>query len=339
MVGNFEFQNPWFLLLLFVIPFLIYIRVTRKPNKSGIKFSTLKPFQHTNSLLGKLRPFLYILRLLGLTLMIIVLARPQNVEMATTVKSEKGVDILMVVDTSLSMLAKDLEPDRLEALKKVAENFSLNRPTDRIGLIAYSGEAIAKVPLTTDHRVLVQEIRKLQTGELEDGTAIGVGLATAINHLKESKAASKIIILITDGVESIDRTNDLLYISPEDATEIAVSKGIKVYTIGVGTNGRAPFPTARDPFTGELIFTMEPVQIDEPLLKFIAGQTDGQYFRATDNESLEEIYNQIDKMEKTEIDEIKYYNHTELFGKYLTWALILLFLELILQKTLFKELN
>src|SRR5690606_17832018 len=158
-------------------------------------------------------------------------------------------------------------------------------------------------------------------------------------HLADSKAASKIIILITDGVESIDYRNDLLYVSPQDATQIAVNKDIKVYTIGVGTNGRAPFPTQYDPFTQELIFTMEPVEIDENLLRYIASNTGGEYFRATDNESLEEIYNQIDQMEKTEINEIKYYNYTELFGKYLAWALALLSLELILRKTIFKELT
>lgn len=338
-MGNFEFQNPWLLLLLLLIPLLIFLQIKRKKQVDGLKISSLKPFENAGSIWAHFKPLLFVLRLFVIGLMVIALARPQIVEMTSTVKSDKGIDILMVVDTSLSMLAKDLKPDRLEALKEVAENFSINRPTDRIGLVAYSGEAIAKVPLTTDHKVLIQEIRMLQTRELEDGTAIGVGLATAINHLADSKAASKVIILITDGVESIDYRNDLLYISPQDATQIAVNKDIKVYTIGVGTNGRAPFPTQQDPFTGELIFTMEPVEIDEPLLKYIAGQTGGQYFRATDNASLEQIYHQIDQMEKTEINEIKYYNYTELFGKFLTWALILLCVEFVLRKTLFKELT
>ncbi len=338
-MGSFEFQNPWMLLLLLLIPLLIFLRIKRKKPDSALKMSSLKPFETTDSFLGKLKPMLYLMRLAAIFLIVIALARPQMVEMTSTVKSDKGVDILMVVDTSLSMLARDLKPDRLEALKEVAEDFSIARPTDRIGLVAYSGEAIAKVPLTTDHRVLIEEIRKLKTRELEDGTAIGVGLATAINHLADSKAASKIIILITDGVESIDYRNDLLYVSPQDATQIAVNKDIKVYTIGVGTNGRAPFPTQYDPFTQELIFTMEPVEIDENLLRYIASNTGGEYFRATDNESLEEIYNQIDQMEKTEINEIKYYNYTELFGKYLAWALALLSLELILRKTIFKELT
>lgn len=339
MTGNFEFQSPWLLLLLLLLPLMIYLRYRKKRAEPAVKISSLKPFENSVNFLSRLKPLLYFLRLTAIGLMIIALARPQIVEMTSTVKSDKGIDILMVVDTSLSMLAKDLKPDRLEALKEVAEKFSLSRPTDRIGLVAYSGEAIAKVPLTTDHRVLVDEIRKLHTGELEDGTAIGVGLATAINHLKDSKAASKVVILITDGVESIDYTNDLMYVTPQAATQIAVDKGIKVYTIGVGTNGMAQFPTAHDIFSGELIFTMQPVEIDENLLIDIAEKTGGEYFRATDNQSLENIYAQIDSMEKTEINEIKYYNYTELFGKFLLYGLILLFAELLLRQTLFKELK
>lgn len=336
---SFEFQNPWWLLLLLLIPIMIYFKIKRKTPQPALHLPTLKAFHTHKSFLYYLKPLLYVLRLTAIALMIIALARPQNVEISSTVKSEKGVDILMVVDTSLSMLARDLKPNRLEALKAVAAEFSQHRPTDRIGLVAYSGEAIAKVPLTTDHKILNQEISELNVGELEDGTAIGVGLATAINHIKDSKAASKVIILITDGVESIDYTNDLLYVSPQTATQMAVSKNIKVYTIGVGTNGLAPFPTRRDFFTGELIYEMQPVDIDEDLLKFIASQTDGAYFRATDNQSLEEIYKQIDQLEKTEINEIKYYNYTERFAQFLVIGIILLVIELILSNTLFKELT
>ncbi|MFA7686924.1 MAG: VWA domain-containing protein [Moheibacter sp.] len=339
MMGNFEFQNPWLLLLLLIIPLMIFIRIKTAKPRPAMKIFSLSPFAGAESYLSRLKPLLFIFRITAMILFIVALARPQIVEISSSIKSDKGVDILMVVDTSLSMLARDLKPDRLEALKEVAENFSIQRPTDRIGLVSYSGEAIAKVPLTTDHRVLVDEIRNLQTSELEDGTAIGVGLATAVNHLKNSQAVSKIVILITDGVESIDYSNDLMYVSPETATEIAVDKGIKVYTIGVGTNGMAPFPTRKDIFTGELIFDLQPVEIDEDLLQFIAAETGGQYFRATDNHSLGEIYKQIDQMEKTEINEIKYYNYTELFGRFLTLGLIFLFLELILRQTLFKVLT
>src|SRR5690606_32890242 len=200
-MGNFEFQNPWLLLFLLFVPLMVFIRVKRKNPQPAMKISSLKPFRESESFLSKLKPILFLLRIIAIALFVVALARPRIVEVSSTVKSDKGVDILMVVDTSLSMLAKDLKPDRLEALKEVAEKFSLQRPTDRIGLVAYSGEAIAKVPLTTDHRVLVDEIRNLQTGELEDGTAIGIGLATAVNHLKDSKAVSKVVILITDGVE------------------------------------------------------------------------------------------------------------------------------------------
>ena len=338
-MGNFEFQNPWLLLLLLLVPLMVFIRVKRKNPQPAMKISSLKPFRESESFLSKLKPILFLLRIIAIALFVVALARPRIVEVSSTVKSDKGVDILMVVDTSLSMLARDLKPDRLEALKEVAEKFSIQRPTDRIGLVAYSGEAIAKVPLTTDHRVLIDEIRKLEIGELDQGTAIGIGLATAINHLKDSKAVSKVVILITDGVESIDYANDLMYVAPKDAAQIAADKEIKVYTIGVGTNGMAPFPTRRDFFTNELIFDMQPVEIDEPLLEEIAAKTGGEYFRATDNQSLEQIYNQIDQLEKTEINEVKYYNYTELFGKFLTYGLILLFIEIILRKTLFKELT
>lgn len=338
-MGNFEFHNPWLLLLLLLIPVLIYLRIKKGKKNTAIQISSLKPFEGSDHFLGKIKPFLYVLRLISISLMIIALARPQIVKTTTTVKSEKGVDIIMTVDTSLSMLAKDLEPDRLEALKKVAKKFAIERPTDRIGLVEYSGEAISRVPLTTDHKVLLQEIDRLETGTLADGTAIGIGLATAINHLKDSKAKSKIIILLTDGVESIDYQNDLLYISPKEAAKIAAEKEIKVYTIGIGTNGMAPFPTGRDMFTGEIIFTMQPNELDEPMMKYVAQTTGGKYFRATDNQSLSEIYDEIDELEKTDINEIKYYNFTELFSRFLSWALLLLFIELFLRKTIFKELN
>lgn len=338
-MGNFEFQNPWWLLLFVAIPFLIFLKLRKKLPQSTLKMSSIKPFEQSRDLLIYFKPVLYVLRLAGISFLIIAMARPQNVEVSSTVKSDKGVDVLMVVDISLSMLARDLKPNRLEALKNVALEFTLQRPTDRIGLIAYSGEAIAKVPLTTDHNILVQEIQNLETGLLEDGTAVGVGLATAINHIKDSKAASKVVILITDGVESIDYTNDLLYVSPQTAAQIAASQNIKVYTIGVGTNGMAPFPSRRDFFTGELIFDMQPVEIDEPMLKYIAAQTGGEYFRATDNQSLSQIYKRIDQLEKTEINEVKYYNYTELFAKYLVIGIIFLLIEVVLRQTLFKELT
>lgn len=335
----FEFQHPWALLLLFLLPFLIYLHIKKKRKDTAVIISSLKPFEATNDWLGKLKPLLFVLRLTIIGLMIIALARPQMVKTNTSVKSEKGIDIIMTVDTSLSMLAKDLKPNRLEALKEVAEKFIQSRPTDRIGLVDYSGEAVLKVPLTTDHEVVVREIHNLETGVLSDGTAIGVGLATTINHLKNSEAKSKIIILLTDGVEEIDYRNGLLYVSPQEAAEIAKRHEIKVYTIGIGTMGLAPFPSRRNILTGEIIYTLEKHELDEPMMKEIANVTGGRYFRATDNHTLDEIYKEINRLEKTDINEIKYYRYTELFGKYLGWAMVLLIIELILRKTIFKEIN
>lgn len=338
-MANFEFQSPWILLLLLLLPLIIYLKYRRKKPEFALEMSSIRPFEGSESLVSRLRPLLYWLRMAALALMIIALARPRDVKSTVTPRSEQGIDIIMTVDTSLSMLAKDFKPDRLEALKEVAQRFVNERPADRIGVVDYSGEAVMRVPLTTDHKIVVDEIKKLQTGVLADGTAIGVGLATAVNHLSDSQAESKVIILITDGVESIDYSNDLLYISPRDAAQIALERGIKVYTIGIGTNGMALFPSARDMFTGELIFSYQPVELDEPMLQYIADLTGGKYFRATDNTSLEEFYEQIDQLEKSEIEQIKYYDYTEQYQPFLIWALFLLGLQLILQKTLFKEMN
>ena len=335
---NFEFQDPWFLLLLLTLPFFIFKEIKKsKQKKASLKISSIKPFGSIKSNLSRYKPLLFVMRISALTLCIIALARPRIVDVTTQIKSDEGIDILITVDTSLSMLARDLKPDRLTALKDVAKNFAVNRPTDRVGLVEYSGEALTRVPLTTDRNILTAEIDRLQSGNLEDGTAIGVGLATAINHLEDSKAASKVIILITDGVESINPSADLLYVSPRQAAEIAAEKGIKVYTIGIGTNGYAPFPSSYDIF-GDLIFDMRPVEIDEPLLEDIANETGGLYFRATNNETLKNIYSEIDRLEKSEINEIKFYNYTELFARFLFPALILLLAEIVLRRTVFKEL-
>lgn len=335
---SFEFQNPWVLCLLALIPFFIVREVRKKSaKKASLKLSTLKPFGGARSNLSSFKPILFILKMVGVSLCIIALARPRYVDITTKVKSDEGIDIMLTVDTSLSMLARDLKPDRLAALKEVAKGFVLNRKTDRIGLVEYSGEALTRVPLTTDRQMMVSEIDQLQSGNLLDGTAIGIGLATAVNHIKDSKAISKVIILMTDGVESVNPSSDLLYVSPRQAADIAAAKGIKVYTIGIGTNGMAPFPTQYD-MLGNFVFEMQPVEIDEPLMEEIAAKTGGIYFRATNNESLKQIYKEIDKLEKSEINEVKYYNYTELFSRFLIAALLLLSLELILKRTIFKEL-
>ena len=335
---NFEFQNPWILLLLLALPFFIFREIRKtSQKKASLKLPSLKAFGGAKSSITSYKPILFLMRMIAMSLCIIALARPRYVDVTTKIKSDEGVDILLTVDTSLSMLARDLKPDRLSALKEVAKEFSLARKTDRIGLVEYSGEALTRVPLTTDRDVLTQEIEMLHTGSLSDGTAIGIGLATAVNHLKNSKAKSKVVILITDGVESVNPSGDLMYVSPRQAADIAKDKGIKVYTIGIGTNGMAPMAVGYN-MLGEYMYDMRPVEIDEKLLTDIADKTGGLYFRATNNQSLKDIYKEIDRLEKTEINEVKFYNYTELFARFLLPAFILLVLETVLRRTIFKEL-
>ena len=274
---------------------------------------------------------LYIFRLLALTSLIVALARPRNVAVSKKTKTNRGIDIVMAVDVSASMLAKDLKPNRLEALKKVAIDFVNRRPNDRIGIVAYAGESFTKTPITSDKSIIKRTISEIKWGQLEGGTAIGMGLGSAVNRLKESKAKSKIIILLTDGV------NNAGFVDPKTATELAKGNDIKVYTIGIGTNGMAPFPWAKDPRTGRISFRNQQVEIDEALLKHIAKQTDGKYFRATDNSKLKAIYDEIDKLEKTKIEEFKYYNYTEKYRLLVLIAGIFLLLEFLLKNTLFKS--
>lgn len=329
--SNFEFQNPAFLWLLLAIPLLVvwYFFIYKKENAS-LKISNVKGFQYV-SVFSKLKPILHILRLLAFTFLIIALARPRNVEVSKKTKINKGIDIVMAIDVSGSMLAKDLKPNRLEALKKVAINFIDKRPNDRIGIVVYAGESYTKTPITSDKRIVRSTIEEISWGELEDGTAIGMGLGAAVNRLKESKAKSKVIILLTDGVSNSGN------IDPRTATELAVELGLKVYTIGIGTNGMAPFPVAKDPLTGKLIFRTSKVEIDEKLLRFIAKQTGGKYFRATSNTKLKAIYNEINKLEKTEIEEFKYYNYQEKYRFFVLLAGFFLLLEVLLRATIYKS--
>lgn len=334
-MGNFEFADPWFLLLYLLIPLLIIWRLAFR-NQVAVPMKTpdIRAFSKTSDWLRFISPFLFFLRMLVLALLVTALARPRKVDVSTSVKSGEGVDIMMVVDVSLSMLARDLKPTRLAALQEVAEEFVTQRPSDRIGLIEYSGEAITKVPLTTDRGVLVDAIRNLQMEDLEPGTAIGIGLATAVNHLQHSKAESKVILLITDGGESpVDYSNPKVYISPENAAEIAADRDIKVYTIGIGTTGFILLPR------GYEHYPQSAFQLDENLLKFIAKTANGLYFRATDNRKLEEIYSQINQLEKTEISEIKYYHYDEYFRKFILWAGFIILLEIVFRTLIFKQLN
>lgn len=329
--SNVEFQNPEFFYLLILIPLLaVWYFFMRKKDAAVLTVPTIKGFKR-GSFLSKLKPLLYFLRLLALAAVIVALARPRNVSVSKRTKTNRGIDIVMAIDVSASMLARDLRPNRLEALKKVAVDFVNKRPNDRIGIVVYAGESFTQTPITSDKRIVRNTISMLQWGQLEGGTAIGMGLGSGVNRLKESEAKSKVIILLTDGV------NNSGNIDPKTATELAKELNIKVYTIGIGTNGMADFPWSKDPRTGQLNFRKQQVEIDEELLKYIASQTDGKYFRATNNIELKEIYDEIDKLEKTKIEEFKYYNYKEMYRPLVFLALGLLVLEFLLRNTLFKS--
>jgi len=329
--NNFEFHNTGFLWLLTLIPVIaLWYFFMRKKDAAVLTMSSTRGFKSV-SFLSKCKPFLYLLRLLGIAAIIIALARPRNVSVSRKTKSNKGIDIVMAIDVSASMLARDLKPNRLEALKKVAVNFVDRRPNDRIGIVVYAGESFTQTPITSDKGIIKRTISELKWGQLEGGTAIGMGLGSAVNRLKESTAKSKVIILLTDGV------NNSGNIDPRTATELAKELGIKTYTIGIGTNGMADFPWSRDPRNGKLQFRKQQVEIDEALLKEIASETQGKYFRATDNSSLKEIYDEIDTLEKTKIEEFKYYNYQEKFRLFVFLGLGFLVLEFILKNTIFKS--
>ena len=329
--NNFEFNNPEFLWLLALIPFIaIWFFLVRKKETATLTVSSLKGFNTTSSFLPKLKLLLPIIRLISLTLLIIALARPRNVAVSTKVKANRGIDIVMAIDVSASMLARDLKPNRLEALKVVATNFVNRRPNDRIGIVVYAGESFTQTPITSDKSITRRTISEIKWGQLEGGTAIGMGLGSAVNRLKESEAKSKVIILLTDGV------NNSGFVDPKTATELAKELNIKVYTVGIGTNGMADFPFSKDA-RGRLQFRKQQVEIDEELLQFIASETQGQYFRATDNSELQEIYDEIDTLEKTKIEEFKYYNYQEKYRYLLFFAGGLLLLEFILKNTLFRS--
>lgn len=330
MGNNMEFTNPGFLWLLLVIPLLaIWYFFIRKKDNATLTISSTKGLVHQN-IWAKLKPFLYILRLAAIALLIVALARPREVEVSKKSKTSRGIDIVMAIDVSASMLAKDLKPNRLEALKDVAIKFVNQRPNDRIGIVVYAGESFTQTPITSDKSIVVNTINKIKWGQIDDGTAIGMGLGSAVNRLKDSKAKSKVIILLTDGV------NNSGFVDPKTATQLAKELNIKVYTIGLGTNGTALFPVAKD-LNGQLIFRNAPVEIDENLLRFIAKETDGKYFRATDNEKLESIYNEINKLEKTEVEEFKYYNYQENYRQLVLLAGFLILLEMLLKFTVYRS--
>ena len=311
-MNNIEFNNPELLWLLILVPLLAFYFYKSNINRTNsFKISSTDDFNY--GLKSKIYPFLDILRLGIISLLIIALSRPQEISNSVRTKTSSGIDIVIAVDISSSMLAQDLKPNRLEALKTVAAEFINDRQNDRIGLVIYAGESYTKTPVTSDKSIIIKSLNDIVfDGIIQDGTAIGMGLATSVNRLKESKAKSKVIILLTDGV------NNSGFIDPSTAADLAANYGIKTYTIGLGSNANALAPIALNP-DGSFRFGMTKVEIDEELLESIASKTGGLYFRATNNESLQDIYNEINKLEKTDVEEIRYSDAEE---KYRVFILI-----------------
>ena len=330
MFTEIEFTHKTFLWLFSVVPVLVLWHLYKhKKQTADLQISNLKGFEQSSKIWGLLKHFLFVLRIMSISLIILALARPQTVNVSSKTKTTRGIDIVMAIDVSASMLAKDLKPNRLEALKKVAGSFINKRPNDRIGLVEYAGESYTRTPITSDKGVVLKSMKEIEYNTvITGGTAIGMGLATAVNRIKDSKAKSKIIILLTDGV------NNSGFIDPKTASELAAEYGIKTYTIGLGSNGMALSPVALN--NGAFQYARVQVEIDEKLLKEIANETGGKYFRATDNKKLEEIYEEIDLLEKTEIEEFKYYNYEEKFRPLVLLALGLIVIEFLLKHSLLR---
>ena len=329
---KFEFYSPWLLLLFLLFIPLIILDIRKKKKRRGIAVPSTANMGENSAILFVMF-LLKISKYIMLSALIVAIARPRTFSVSENNDDTKGIDIMLSVDVSLSMLARDLEPDRLTALQHIAKRFVDKRATDRIGLVTYSGEAFTKVPVTSDHQVILDELSNLNPLELQPGTAIGEGLAVAVNHLKNSKSKSKIIILMTDGVNTIPNA-----MNPMLAATIAKDNGIKVYSIGIGTNGYALMPTQTDIF-GDLVFTETEVKIDEPTLSEVAQITGGRYFRATSNESLESVYNEINQLEKSDIKAAKLYNYQEHFCTFLWIALVVLLLDALLRWVFYKFLE
>ena len=332
MTFKIQFLNPEFFWLLLVVPIAcIWFILKKNKFNNSISIPNTSALLSQPSVLPKLKPVLNILRILSLIFIIIALARPQIIDVTTKIKNNQGIDIVMAIDVSASMLAKDLKPNRLEALKNVASNFILDRTNDRIGLVEYAGESYTKTPITSDKNIIIKSLNEINYNTIiEGGTAIGMGLSTSVNRIKDSKAKSKVIILLTDGV------NNSGFIDPNTAAELAIEYGIKIYTIGIGTNGMALSPVGIDN-NGKFSYAKIQVEIDENLLIEIAETTGGKYFRATNNKKLQEIYSEINKLEKSDVEEIKYYNHDEKYRFYILLAIIFLTTELVLKYTLFRS--
>ena len=329
---NVTFLNPEFFWLFILLPIAIaWFFYNRNKQSATLTMSSLKGFQ-TKSVLPQLKPFLFVFRILALSSLIVAMARPRTVDVSSKTKTTQGIDIVMAIDVSGSMLAKDLKPNRMEALKRVAADFVQERPNDRIGIVVYASEAYTKTPVTSDKPLILDAINSIKYDNvLQDGTGIGMGLTTAVNRLKDSKAKSRVIILLTDGV------NNAGFIEPETASDIAQQYGIKVYTIGIGSNGMAESPYAYAPNGRGFLYRMMPVEIDEKLMKSIASKTGGKYFRATGNDKLAQIYSEINKLETTEIEELKFYDYDEKYRVFVLIAGLLILVEVGLRKTVFRS--
>ena len=323
------FANPEMFYLLIIIPILVFLyfwKLSRR--KSTIIYPTINALNFkTSSLKVRMRHLPFILTCIGLIFIIVSLARPQSSSTRKQVQTA-GIDIVLAMDVSTSMLAEDLKPNRIEAAKQTAMKFIDARISDRIGLVVFSGESFTQCPPTIDHSVLKNLLKSIKSGMIEDGTAIGMGLATSVSRLKDSKAKSKVIILLTDGI------NNTGFISPQTAAEIAHTFNIKTYTIGVGTLGTAPYPF-QTPFGVQ--YQNVDVKIDEAILKEISGITGGKYFRATNTKSLEEIYKEIDKMEKSKIDVAYFTKRTEEYLAYAITGFVFIFMSIFLNYTTFRK--
>jgi Ca-activated chloride channel family protein len=328
-MSNIEFlHKEYFWLFILLIPLIAWYVRRIKKSAASMNLSSLNAFKSTSSSWKYyMRHVLFGFRLVALSALIVVIARPQSTDKWEDRKTE-GVDIVIALDISGSMLAEDFKPNRIDAAKEIGMEFVSSRPDDRMGLVVFAGESYTQCPITIDHAVLLNLFSEVKSGIIEDGTAIGMGLATAVNRLKDSKAVSKVIILLTDGV------NNMGNISPAASAELAVEFGIRVYTVGIGKNGMAPYPFQTN--YGIMYQNVE-VKIDEEVLKKIAEQTGGKYFRATDNEKLREIYKEIDALEKTQLEVRSYSQPREEFGLIMLIALGFLILEQILGLTIFKN--
>ena len=321
----FEYPYLLWLLVLPVLLLALYLYRELKERDPHLRVSTITPWESGGkSVLGIVRHLPEALRLAALCLLIVCIARPRSKTEMERVDTE-GIDIVIAVDVSTSMLARDFKPDRLSAAKDISIEFIAQRPSDRMGIVVFAGESYTQCPLTTDRATLINLMKEVQTDLIEDGTAIGNGLATAVARMKDSDAKSRVIILLTDGV------NNRGEVDPSMAAEIAKTYGIRVYTIGVGREGEAPYPV-QTPWGPDV--QMMKVEIDEPLLKQIAAETDGKYFRADDNTKLAEIYSEIGKMEKTRTTVDSFPVYKDLFPKYAIWALVCLLLEVLIRALL-----